>query len=87
MASNADIGKRLENYVTDLVKTGRHHSRSEVLQEGVHLVEERKKKLAALDAAINRGLADADAGRVKPLQEVADRLGAKYRQMAKDRGL
>jgi antitoxin ParD1/3/4 len=87
MASSADLGLRLENYVTSLVKNGRYNSRSEVLREGVRLVEEREKKLAALDAAISRGLADADAGRVKPIQEVADRLGAKYRQMAKERGL
>jgi len=87
MASSADLGQRLENYVTDLVKNGRYNSRSEVLREGVRLVEEREKKLAALDAAIGRGLADADAGRVKPIQDVADRLGAKYRQMAKERGL
>ena len=39
------------------------------------------------DAAIARGLADADAGRVKPIEEVAERLGAKYRKMAEERGL
>jgi antitoxin ParD1/3/4 len=87
MASSADLGHKLENYVTSLVKNGRYNSRSEVLREGVRLVEEREKKLAALDAAISRGLADAEAGRVKPIQDVAARLGAKYRQMAKERGL
>ena len=82
MPSSADLGPHLERYVSDLVKTGRYNSRSEVLREGVRLVEEREKRLAALDAAIARGLADADAGRVKPLQEVADRLTAKYQAMA-----
>ena len=87
MASSANLGPQLENYVTDLVKNGRYNSRSEVLREGVRLVEEREKHLVALDAAISRGLADADAGRVKPIQEVADRLSAKYRKMAEERGL
>ncbi len=87
MASSANLGDKLEGYVNNLVKTGRYNSRSEVLREGVRLVEEREKRLAALDAAIARGLADADAGRVKPLQDVADRLSAKYRKMAEDRGL
>ena len=82
MPSSADLGPHLERYVSDLVKTGRYNSRSEVLREGVRLVEEREKRLAALDAAIARGLADADAGRVKPLQEVAVRLTAKYQAMA-----
>jgi antitoxin ParD1/3/4 len=87
MASSANLGDKLESYVNNLVKTGRYQSRSEVLREGVRLVEEREKRLAALDAAIARGLADADAGRVKPIEEVAERLGAKYRKMAEERGL
>ncbi|MBD1549525.1 type II toxin-antitoxin system ParD family antitoxin [Roseibium aggregatum] len=87
MASSANLGPKLERYVTDLVKNGRYNSRSEVLREGIRLVEEREKRLAALDAAISRGLADADAGRVKPIEDVAERLTEKYAQMAKDRGL
>lgn len=81
MASSANLGQKLEAYVDDLVKTGRYNSRSEVLREGVRLIEEREKRLAALDAAIARGLADVEAGRVRPLQEVADRLNAKYQRM------
>jgi len=45
----------------------------------IRLVQEREAKLAALDAAIARGVADARAGRVKPLDEVFDRLEAKYK--------
>lgn len=82
MPSSADLGPHLERYVTDLVRTGRYNSRSEVLREGVRLVEEREKRLVALDATIARGLADADAGRVKPIQDVAERLTAKYQAMA-----
>ena len=59
----------------------------EVLREGVRLVEEREKRLVALDAAIARGLADADAGRTYPIEEVEARLVAKYRKMAEERGL
>lgn len=87
MASSANLGQQLETYVNDLVKTGRYQSRSEVLREGVRLVEEREKRLMALDAAINRGLADAEAGRVYPAQDVAAELSAKYRKMAEDRNL
>jgi hypothetical protein len=45
----------------------------------IRLMQERAARLAALDAAIARGLADADAGRVRPVSEVFDRLEAKYR--------
>ncbi|MBJ6133714.1 type II toxin-antitoxin system ParD family antitoxin [Ochrobactrum sp. Q0168] len=79
---SADLGKQLESYVQQLVETGRYGSKSEVLREGVRLVQDRETKLAALDASIMRGLADADAGRTKPAGEVLDRLEAKYRAMA-----
>jgi antitoxin ParD1/3/4 len=39
--------------------------------------------LAALDEAIARGLADCDAGRVTPPDEVFDRLQKKYEKLAR----
>lgn len=77
MAMSADLGEVLESFVTRLVASGRYRSKSEVLREGVRLIQEREVKLAALDASIARGLADADAGRVSPSSEVFDRLEAK----------
>ena len=74
MAVSADLGETLESFVTKLVASGRYHSKSEVLREGVRLIQEREARLAALDASIARGLADVDAGRVKPSSEVFDRL-------------
>lgn len=79
---SADLGKQLENYVQQLVETGRYGSKSEVLREGVRLIQDRETRLAALDASIARGLADIDAGRTKPASEVFDRLVAKYQAMA-----
>lgn len=78
---SADLGQSLESFVARLVATGRYNSKSEVLREGVRMVQEREARLAALDASIARGLADADAGRTKPADEVFDRLDAKYRAM------
>jgi predicted transcriptional regulator len=43
----------------------------------------RAELLAALDEAIARGLADCDAGRVTPADEVFDRLQAKYENLAR----
>jgi len=86
MSDSADLRNQLETYVAGLVKPGRYHSKSEVLREGVRLVQEREARLAALDAVIAQGLADAEAGRIKPVAEVFDRLEAKYKAMAKARG-
>ena len=82
MPMSVDLGKRLEATVNKLVKKGRYNSRSEVLREGVRLVEEREKRLAELDAALERGMADSRAGRVHSAKEVFDELRVKYAAMA-----
>jgi antitoxin ParD1/3/4 len=79
MAISAELGENLEKVVNDLVENGRYNSKSEVLREGVRLVQERE---ARLRAALERGLRDVEEGRVKPLDEVADRLIAKYQRLA-----
>ena len=78
MPSSVDLGKKLEQTVNDLIKSGRYNSRSEVLREGVRLVEEREARLAALDVAIARGVADGDASRINHVASTLDRLSARY---------
>ena len=82
MPSSVSLGRELESTVKRLVSSGRYQSKSEVIREGVRLVEEREKRLALLDAAIARGLADAEAGRVRPADEVFDELRGRYLKMA-----
>ena len=86
MAISADLGEALEKVVTDLVENGRYNSKSEVLREGVRLVQEREARLRQLDEQLAAGQADIDAGRTKPIEEVFERLIAKYEAMAKARG-
>jgi len=83
MPFRVDLGRQLEAFVARLVKLGRYNSKSEVLREGVRLIQEREARLATLDAALARGIADAYAGRVTPADEVFDRLRARYRAMTK----
>ena len=56
---NVSVGKRWEEFVAGLVATGRYGSSSEVVREGLRLVEEREAKLGALrntlNASIERG--------------------------------
>lgn len=83
MASSVDLGPQLEAYIEMLVKVGRYNSKSEVLREGVRLVQEREAKFAALDAALARGIADAEAGRVHTPDEVREFLQERMRERAK----
>lgn len=86
MAISADLGEVLEKVVTDLVENGRYNSKSEVLREGVRLVQEREARHRALGKLLEEGEADIAAGRVKPAEEVFERLIAKYEAMAKAQG-
>ena len=78
---SADLGTQLEAFVVSLVANGRYNSKSEVLREGVRLIQDREARLAAFDVAIQLGLDDLAAGRTKPAEEVFDRLERKYRAM------
>lgn len=75
---SADLGKQLEGYVQQLVASGRYGSKSEVLREGVRLIQDCETRLQALDALIARVLADADGGRTKPAEDVFSSLAKKY---------
>ena len=56
---NVSVGERWESFVDSVVKTGRYGSASEVVREGLRLVEEREARLNALrdhlNAAIDQG--------------------------------
>lgn len=85
MASSVDLGPRLETVVGELIAKGRYNSKSEVLREGVRLVQEREARLAAFDAAVMEGAADVEAGRVTDAEVVFDRILKRLRAAA-DRG-
>ena len=81
MTMTVELGPQLEQAVDDLIQNGRYRSKSEVLREGVRLVQDRETRLEALKAEIQKGLDDVDAGRVYPIEEVCAKLEARYAQM------
>jgi antitoxin ParD1/3/4 len=83
MAISADLGEKLEAVVNDLVANGRYNSKSEVLREGVRLVQEREAALAKLWAEIDKGLEDIKAGRVLDIDEVFDEVFARIDEIEK----
>ena len=83
MPSSVDLGPKLEKTISKLVSEGRYGSKSEVIREGVRLVEEREKRLKELDRALERGLADVAAGRTRPAEEVFDELRKRFSGKAK----
>lgn len=53
---NVSVGQRWEEFVNAVVKDGRYGSASEVVREGLRLVEEREVKLKALRETIQAAL-------------------------------
>jgi antitoxin ParD1/3/4 len=54
---NVSIGPRWETFVDGAVKQGRYGSASEVVREGLRLVEEREAKLEALRDTLSAAIA------------------------------
>ncbi|MFC3901931.1 antitoxin ParD1/3/4 [Acinetobacter marinus] len=67
---SAELGKPLESYVQELVSSGRYGSKSEVLREGVRMIQERETQQEALKALIMQGMADIEAGRTHSAEDV-----------------
>ena len=55
---NVSIGDWWESFVEQAVKAGRYGSASEVVREGLRLVEEREAKLLALRATLEASIAN-----------------------------
>ena len=69
MASSVNLGEQLEGFITEAVKNGRYGSRSEVLREGVRLVQEREAKWSRFRAEIQKGIESADRDDLIPADE------------------
>lgn len=79
MPSSYTLGSRYENLVKELVASGRYATASEVVRDGLRLIEEREElrraKLEALRGAIREGL---DSGPPSPfdLQDIINEARA-----------
>jgi antitoxin ParD1/3/4 len=89
---NVVLSEHQQQLVENLVQSGRYQNASEVLREGLRLIEERERiesaKLKALKQAARQGWADVSAGRYadvpeQQLEDFVGRLGRRAAQMAK----
>jgi len=77
---NISLTPELERLVDDKVKTGRYASASEVVREGLRLLEEQDEtkqlRLAEVRRKIDRGIEQLDRGLGIPGPEARARLGS-----------
>lgn len=71
---NVSIGERWETYVEALLKTGRYGSASEIVREGLRLVEEREAKLAALRETIEAAIAEGGEHTIEEVDAYLDKV-------------
>ena len=81
---NVSIGERWEQFVEQAVKAGRYGSASEIVREGLRLVEEREAKLSALRTLIDASIA---AGGDVTEAQLDDALAQKSRGLMLDSGV
>jgi antitoxin ParD1/3/4 len=81
MASSVNLGEQLESFIDQAVKAGRYGSRSEVLREGVRLVQEREARLARFDAEIMKAIASSERGESIPLDQAFEELEDYVREL------
>jgi antitoxin ParD1/3/4 len=83
MATSYSIGKHFEGFIESLIESGRYSTASEVMRDGLRLVEEReerrKVKLEALRAEIQKGLDSGPAREFDP-KTLAAEIKARGRQ-------
>ena len=81
MATSYSIGKHFEELIEGLLESGRYSTASEVMREGLRLVEEReerrKVKLEALRAEIQKGF---DSGPAEEVGDMFERIKAQGRK-------
>ena len=75
---NVSIGSRWEHFVEQAISSGRYGSASEIVREGLRLVEEREARLLALRSTLEQSLA---AGGTVDEEELDAALSAQSEQL------
>ena len=85
---NIVLTNHQEQFLGILIKDGRYQNASEVLREGLRLVEEKElqyqQKLLTLRDAVTEGLQDIEAGRTSRLgvgEEITDYLSRRAAEL------
>jgi antitoxin ParD1/3/4 len=81
MASSYSIGKHFEEFIDGLIESGRYSTASEVMRDGLRLIEEREEgrrvKLEALRAEIQKGF---DSGPAEEVDDMFERIKSEGRK-------
>jgi antitoxin ParD1/3/4 len=84
MPSSYTLGEHFETFIKEQVEGGRYASASEVVRDGLRLLEEeQQRRQAVLDGLRGEVEKGRRSGNPKSAAEVLDRLERKYARLAK----
>lgn len=87
MPSSYVVGEHFEAFIKSQIQQGRYASASEVVRDGLRVLEDREKframKLEALRAEIQKGM---DSGKGIPAEQVFADLKTRYERMGEENG-
>jgi len=66
---NISLPEDLSDFVAEQLESGGYNNQSEVVREGLRLMRSRADKMRRLNAALDAGDADIDAGKMRPLTD------------------
>jgi len=78
MRSFIALPAEMVRIIREKVGSGSYSSNSEVIREALRSWMEREQRLATLDAAIARGVAEADTGRTQEIDAVREELKKRF---------
>ena len=81
MASSVNLGKALEAFIDEAVGSGRYGSRSEILREGVRLVQDREARLARFDGEMEKAFVRSQAEGGISVDEAFDHIEVELESM------
>ena len=86
MPSSYALGEKFERFIDHLIRKGRYNSKSEVIRDGLRLLQDRERerdeKIKQLREIFRQGV---ESGPRIPAEDVFSDLEARYEKMAKDR--
>lgn len=86
MATSVYLGEHFEQFAAQMVQSGRYNNTSELVREGLRIIEARECRLAELDRALHSGLSEEAAGALIPHDALMNELKQRYTRLAAERG-
>lgn len=86
MPASYALGRQFEDFIAELIESGRYNSKSEVVREALRLLQAREELRQAQTEELRRAFRDGiESGPGIPADDVHGRLRAKFEKLAAER--